>query len=227
MPTEPVKLDEALKEIAADWDWWFDRSPADRLAKIRAMRAASPAEPQPATYGVPPDEVAELDKAADEAEESLRLNQAGPQPAQESRCKDFSSEYIAWIRYEHGLIRVCDSDDAKAFPVYKWATVEGYSSMRENALREAMLARANELNKRNPMSATAGELRQWAGRVAEPQPAGETPIQICMYCPHPVHPRGQKCGAPNPKKPCKCKAGAGFWDSLGNAIGESLFGGNR
>lgn len=49
----------------------------------------------------------------------------------------------------------------------------------------------------------------------------------CAYCGHAAHPRGQKCGVPNPVKPCKCKAGASFWDSIGKAIGESLFGGGR
>ena len=56
--------------------------------------------------------------------------------------------------------------------------------------------------------------------------------QTCAWCGHGIHPRGQKCGVLNfdPKgkaKPCKCKAGGGWLDSVGNAIGESLFGGNR
>lgn len=49
----------------------------------------------------------------------------------------------------------------------------------------------------------------------------------CLYCGHALHSRGEKCGVPNPVRPCKCKAGAHWWDALGNAIGESLFGGNR
>ena len=62
------------------------------------------------------------------------------------------------------------------------------------------------------------------------------PVQVsdpttCAYCPHPYHAVGTKCGVPNPVKPCKCKGKQGFWkglgDGLGNAIGESLFGGNR
>lgn len=57
--------------------------------------------------------------------------------------------------------------------------------------------------------------------VTNPEPT------LCPYCSHPAHPRGQKCGAPNPVKPCKCKAGAKWWDKLGDAIGESLFGGER
>lgn len=52
-------------------------------------------------------------------------------------------------------------------------------------------------------------------------------IQQCEFCPHPSHPSGIKCGVPNPVKPCKCKAKPGFWSNLGNAIGESFFGGNR
>lgn len=59
----------------------------------------------------------------------------------------------------------------------------------------------------------------------QPQPT------LCAYCNHATHPRGQKCGAPITKgdktKACKCKAGAHWFDGLGNAIGESLFGGNR
>jgi len=55
---------------------------------------------------------------------------------------------------------------------------------------------------------------------------------MCLYCGHAEHARGVRCGAPNPQpngkmKPCKCKAGAGWLESLGNAIGEALFGGNR
>lgn len=49
----------------------------------------------------------------------------------------------------------------------------------------------------------------------------------CAYCGHAAHPRGQKCGVPNPVKPCKCKAGGSWLDSIGKAIGESLFGGGR
>ncbi len=46
----------------------------------------------------------------------------------------------------------------------------------------------------------------------------------CEYCDHPAHP-GAKCAH------CKCKGKPGFWqrmfDGLGNAIGETLYGGNR
>jgi hypothetical protein len=51
-------------------------------------------------------------------------------------------------------------------------------------------------------------------------------LQLCAYCPHPYH-GTERCGVPNPKKPCKCKNQPGFWENLGNAIGEALFGGNR
>lgn len=49
----------------------------------------------------------------------------------------------------------------------------------------------------------------------------------CQFCGHAAHPVGVKCGAPNPVKPCKCKAkgGSGFLQGLGNAIGEWF--GNR
>jgi hypothetical protein len=50
---------------------------------------------------------------------------------------------------------------------------------------------------------------------------------VCAYCGHDFHAEGVRCGHPNPKKPCKCKAKPGFWAALGNALGESLFGGNR
>lgn len=53
------------------------------------------------------------------------------------------------------------------------------------------------------------------------------PVLLCAFCQHPDHPVGTKCGAPNPVKPCKCKGKPGFWSNLGNAIGESLFGGDR
>lgn len=49
----------------------------------------------------------------------------------------------------------------------------------------------------------------------------------CAYCNHEAHPAGQKCGVPNPVKPCKCKARPGFWSGVGNAIGEAIFGGSR
>lgn len=48
---------------------------------------------------------------------------------------------------------------------------------------------------------------------------------ICLYCPHPVHPVGEKCPL------CKCKGKPGWLKSmlggLGNAIGEYFFGGDR
>ena len=55
---------------------------------------------------------------------------------------------------------------------------------------------------------------------------------ICSFCNHAIHPVGQKCGVLNDKgKPCKCKGKQGFWSGLvsglGNAIGESLFGGSN
>jgi hypothetical protein len=50
-------------------------------------------------------------------------------------------------------------------------------------------------------------------------------VPPCLYCPHPVHPKGEKCSQ------CKCKGKPGWFKSmlggLGNAVGESLFGGNR
>ena len=56
----------------------------------------------------------------------------------------------------------------------------------------------------------------------------QTPVLLCSYCPHPAHP-GEKCPNGIPKA-CKCKGKPGFWrsvgDGLGNAIGESFFGGN-
>jgi hypothetical protein len=57
-----------------------------------------------------------------------------------------------------------------------------------------------------------------------------SPVKLtCMYCQHPDHPVGVKCGVPNPVKPCKCKGKPGFWgrivSNLGNAIGEAKFGG--
>lgn len=48
--------------------------------------------------------------------------------------------------------------------------------------------------------------------------------QVCSFCPHEFH---GVANCPN----CRCKGKAKWWqkafDSLGNAIGESLFGGNR
>jgi hypothetical protein len=57
-------------------------------------------------------------------------------------------------------------------------------------------------------------------------------VMFCDFCGHASHAKGQKCGVVQDNgKPCKCKATAGFWSGflsgLGNAIGESLFGGNR
>jgi hypothetical protein len=55
-----------------------------------------------------------------------------------------------------------------------------------------------------------------------------TPPQLCAHCPHAAHAQGVKCGVIKPNgKACKCKAQPGFFEGLGNAIGESLFGGNR
>ena len=62
------------------------------------------------------------------------------------------------------------------------------------------------------------------------------PNPFCEFCPHPLH-TGQRC--PNwhfadggmTKVYCKCKGKAPWWKKLagglGNAIGESLFGGDR
>jgi len=48
--------------------------------------------------------------------------------------------------------------------------------------------------------------------------------EVCQFCPHAAHGL-EKCSQ------CKCKGKQGFWkgllSGLGNAIGESLFGGNR
>jgi hypothetical protein len=49
---------------------------------------------------------------------------------------------------------------------------------------------------------------------------------MCSYCPHVFHGTA-KCGVLT----CRCKGKKKWWQtalaSLGNAIGESLFGGNR
>jgi hypothetical protein len=49
-------------------------------------------------------------------------------------------------------------------------------------------------------------------------------VEICLWCPHPEH-GTTKCAK------CRCKGKQRWWKSalsrLGNAIGESLFGGSR
>jgi hypothetical protein len=51
-----------------------------------------------------------------------------------------------------------------------------------------------------------------------------TTTQFCNFCPHPAHPK-HRCEI------CGCKNKLSWWKSalsgLGNAIGESLFGGSR
>jgi hypothetical protein len=54
----------------------------------------------------------------------------------------------------------------------------------------------------------------------------DTIQEYCQFCPHAFH-GTEKC----PAEKCRCQGKQKWWQkalgSLGNAIGESLFGGNR